>query len=180
MSNVGRPMRDGEWAAAISRITRPGVAAVLVVQCGLDWLRPHRLGLRNTVDEALINARSSSSPSPQITRVLLHNLPAAATEGPEGAAVARSFAEWNHRLAASAALLAAPSPDVQRLIIAGAESGASVPDMVDVLENSQWSEPQRSEQVLRTIASPGATTPLTVYDVNLDGPFSDADPSVHM
>ncbi|QQC89484.1 hypothetical protein [Streptomyces alfalfae] len=175
----GQDDRAQDWATAASRFARPSVEAVLVVQCGLDWLRPHQLALRNAIDEALIEARCSSD-APHITRVLLHNLPACALEGPEGVAMAHSFTEWNHRLAASAALLSGPSPHVQRLIIGGAESGASVPDMVSVLEHGHWSDAELREQVLRIVERPGATTPLTVYDVDLDGPYSDVDPSVHM
>ncbi|GGR78474.1 hypothetical protein GCM10010252_16430 [Streptomyces aureoverticillatus] len=173
-------MNDEEWVGAVSRIGDPGVRAALVVQCGLDWVRPHRLGLRNAVDEALINAQARGGAPPQITRVLLHNLPAAVGDSPEGEAMARSFAEWNHRLAASAALLSVPAPQVERLIIEGSETGASVADMVDVLVDGRWSDAPRTEAVLRIVSSPGVTTPLTSYDVNLDGPFSDADPSVHM
>ncbi|KUF17178.1 hypothetical protein [Streptomyces silvensis] len=173
-------MDDGQWVTAVSRIGDPGVRAALVVQCGLDWVRPHRLGLRNAVDEALIDAQSRADAAPQITRVLLHNLPAAVGDGPEGKAMARSFAEWNHRLAAYAALLSVPPPRVERLIIEGGEAGASLPDMVDVLVDGCWSDAPRTETVLRIVSSPGVTTPLTSYDVNLDGPFSDADPSVHM
>ncbi|WP_447037692.1 hypothetical protein [Streptomyces sp. DSM 118878] len=168
-----------DWAAALSCFARPSVEAIFIVQCGLDWLEPHRLALRNAIDEELIKA-SCSADAPHITRVLLHNLPTGALERPEGTAMARSFAEWNHRLAASAALLSAPSPRVERLIIDGAESGASVPDMVSVLEHGQWSDTELRDRVLRIVESPGATTPLTIYDVDLDGPFSDVDPSVHM
>ncbi|WP_030568846.1 hypothetical protein [Streptomyces aureocirculatus] len=173
-------MDEEQWVTAVSRISDPGVRAALVVQCGLGWVRPHRLDLRNAVDEALINAQSREGAPPQITRVLLHNLPAAVGDGPEGEAMVRSFAEWNHRLAASAALLSVPPPRVERLIIEGSEAGASLPDMVDVLVDGRWSDAPRTEAVLRIVSSPGITTPLTSYDVDLDGPFSDADPSIHM
>ncbi|MCF3122511.1 hypothetical protein IPZ68_22805 [Streptomyces arenae] len=173
-------MNEEEWVEAVRGIGAPGVRAALVVQCDLDWLRPHRLALRNAVDEVLIDAQMRNATPPRIIRVLLHNLPAAATEGPEGAVLAHSFAEWNRRLATSAAMLTTPSPHVQRLIIEGRESSASLPDMVDVLEGGRWRGTPRTEAVLRIVEAPGATTPLTGYDVNLDGPFSDVDPSVHM
>ncbi|MGW7076527.1 hypothetical protein [Streptomyces sp. NPDC054866] len=173
-------MNYEEWGAAIDRIGAADVQAALVVQCSLDWLRPERLPLRNAVDEALIKAQLRGDTSLRITRVLLHNLPAVVSDGPEGPAMAQSFSQWNHRLAASASLLQVPSPHIQRLIIEGSESGASVPDMVDVQEEGRWCDAPRTDQVLRIISRPGATTPLTSYDVNLDGPFSDSDPSVHM
>lgn len=173
-------MNYEEWATAIERIGGADVRTALVVQCGLEWLQPERLPLRNAVDEALINAQLHRGTSLHVTRVLLHNLPAAVSDGPAGQAMARSFGQWNHRLAASAALLQAPSPRIRRLIIEGSQPGASVPDMVDVQEEGRWCNAPRTEQVLRIILRPGATTPLTSYDVNLDGPFSDADPSVHM
>ncbi|MGW5861928.1 hypothetical protein ACWFRJ_07105 [Streptomyces sp. NPDC055239] len=173
-------MNYEEWVAAIDRVGGTGVRAALVVQCGLEWLLPERLPLRNAVDEALINAQLRGGTSLRITRVLLHNLPAAISDGPRGPAMARSFEQWNHRLAASTVLLQAPSPHVERLIIEGSEAGAPVPDMVDVQEEGRWCDAPRTAEVLRIISSPGATTPLTGYDVNLDGPFSDSDPSVHM
>lgn len=169
------------WIDTLTRLREPAVREAVVVQCSLDWLRPHRLGLRNTIDEMLIDAQLRRGAGLRVTRVLLHNLPAAACEGVTGEEMKRSFAQWGHRLSGSANLLSAPPPRMQRLIIDGAGPGAPIPDMVDVLEeHGQWCDPLLTERILRIVGSPGVTTPLTNYDMDLDGPFSDSDPSIHL
>jgi hypothetical protein len=98
-----------------------------------------------------------------------------------------AFDEWNHRLASSLALLRThdrPVPRIHRLILQGDQAGAGVPDMVEIREAGRWSSPQRAAMAHRLFTGSGSgtssTTPMTSYDVDLDGPFGDADPSVHM
>ncbi|WP_371538093.1 hypothetical protein OG210_20375 [Streptomyces sp. NBC_00466] len=173
-------MNTALWQDRASRLLSSGVEAAIVVQCELDWLRPERLGLRNEIDEAVLTAQLRRGSSLRITRVILHNLPASTRAMADADAVAAAFDEWNYRLAATSALLSAPTSQVHRLIIPGDQTSVPVPDMVDLLEDSQWCDPQNADLTLRTVGATGATTPLTSYDVDLQGPFSDGDPSIHM
>lgn len=52
--------------------------------------------------------------------------------------------------------------------------------MVELLRNGDWTERHQAGLALHTVDTDGATTPLTGYDMDLDGPFGDADPSIHM
>ncbi|MEV6791648.1 hypothetical protein AB0M87_06550 [Streptomyces sp. NPDC051320] len=173
-------MNAMHWPTLMARLLRPSVTHAVVVQCGLDWLRPQHAGLRNDIDQALVAAQLRRGSSLRLTRVVLHNLPAATVDAPDADAVMRAFDEWNYRLAATGALLSGPAPRVHRLIIPGDQAAAPLPDMVDLLEDGQWSDPESTALALSTVETTGATTPLTGYDVDLQGPFSDGDPSVHM
>lgn len=173
-------MNAAHWPSLISRLLRPSVVQAVVVQCGLDWLRSQHTSLRNDIDQALVAAQLQRGSSLRLTRVVLHNLPAAAVDAPDADSVMRAFEEWNYRLAATGALLSGPAPRIHRLIIPSDQAAAPLPDMVDLLEDGQWSDPRSTALALRTVETTGATTPLTGYDVDLQGPFSDGDPSVHM
>lgn len=173
-------MNTSLWRHRTARLLNPAVEAAVIVQCDLAWLRPRLLGLRNDIDRVLMAAQLRRGSSLRITRVVLHNLPAAASEAPDSGALLTAFEEWHHRLAAVSALSSGPAPRIHRLIISGDQTVAPVADMVELLENGQWSGPQNADLTLRTIGTTGATTPLTSYDVSLEGPFSDGDPSVHM
>jgi hypothetical protein len=172
---------ESAWRGRLARLDSPDVEAVVLVQCDVGWLRPRMRKFRNDVDEAVMGAQLRRGPSLRITRILLHSLPLSVDgEGPE---LIAAFADWSYRLDASGALLyraGEASPRVHRLIIRGDQPSAGIPDMVEVLENGVWSDPRAAAVALRTIATEGATTPLTGYDVDLAGPFGDADPSVHM
>ncbi|MFI9585081.1 hypothetical protein ACIHCQ_25265 [Streptomyces sp. NPDC052236] len=168
------------WRHRIARLLLPGVGAAVVVQCGVDWLRPQRLDLRNEIDEALITAQLRHGASLHITRVILHNIPASTSAGADADHILRTFDEWHYRLAAASALASGPAPQVHRLIIRGDQAEAPLPDMVELQENGRWSSPQNADLALRTIGITGTTTLLTSYDVDLSGPYSDGDPSVHM
>jgi hypothetical protein len=52
--------------------------------------------------------------------------------------------------------------------------------MVELLKNGDWTDQHRAELALRTVRATGVTTLLTGYDMDLDGPFGDADPSIYM
>ncbi|MGW2256930.1 hypothetical protein ACWCXE_03500 [Streptomyces sp. NPDC001780] len=171
--------REDQWRRRISRLTETSVQAAVVVQCGIDWLRPHRLALRNDTDEALLRAQLRRGGSLRITRLVLHNLPVSVSEDPDFDAVTAAFDEWQYRLAAACSLLSPPAPRVHRLIINGDQPTAPPADRLELLENGRWTDAAQAETILR-LAGTGSTTPLTGYDVGLTGPFSDDDPSVHM
>ncbi|MBT2493863.1 hypothetical protein J7E96_36300 [Streptomyces sp. ISL-96] len=173
-------MNDLLWRHRIAQLLDPSIEAAVIVQCDLDWLRHRLLGLRNDIDRALMAAQLRRGPSLRITRVVLHNLPATASQMSDSGALLAAFDEWHYRLAAANALLSGSAPRVHRLITTSDQSVAPLADMVELLENGQWSGPQNVDLALCTIDATGATTPLTNYDVGLEGPFSDGDPSVHM
>ncbi|MFI6286568.1 hypothetical protein ACIBCM_17750 [Streptomyces sp. NPDC051018] len=173
-------MTPHPWLERLGRLHHPGVQAALIVQCSPDWLRPERLKLRNDIDETLMSAQLMRGGSLTITRVVLHNLPVSVASAWDAHAVQQTFDEWNHRLAGACALLAGPAPRIHRVIIHGDQAGPPVPDMVELQENGHWSGRENADLVLQMLATVGATTPMTGYDVDLDGPFSDGDPSVHM
>jgi hypothetical protein len=69
---------------------------------------------------------------------------------------------------------------VQRLIVSRAGSRVPVPDLIAYRRAGQWTDPEHVEQVLRLLATPGTTSPLTAYHMTWDRTISDADPSVHL
>lgn len=168
------------WQRRITRLLETSVQAAVVVQCGFDWLRPARLPLRNDIDEALLTAQLRRGSTLRVTRLLLHNLPVAVSEEPDFAAVTAAFDEWQFRLAAAGSLISSPAPRIHRLIIHGDRPATPPTDRLELLENGRWTDAARAETVLRLIGTTGSTTPLTGYDIDLAGPFSDGDPSVHM
>ncbi|MET9778516.1 hypothetical protein ABZ023_30430 [Streptomyces sp. NPDC006367] len=169
------------WRERLGALVDDDVTAALVVQCNEVWLRPEFTAFRNEVDRALMAAHLRRGPSLAITRIILHNLPVAPVASTRAAAVGQSFDEWQHRLSAARALLSprAASHQIHRLILRRGET-AAVPDMVELMKDGEWTDDHQAEAALRVVGSAGATTPLTDYDVNLDGPFGDADPSVYM
>lgn len=171
------------WRERLAALHTEEVTAALVVQCDQTWLRPEFTAFRNEVDQALMTAHLRRGPILTITRIVLHNLPIGPDTSVRAAAVDRAFDEWHHRLAATSVLLCSAGPSthrIHRLILRGDEAAASLPDMVELLNDGEWTDNHRAESALRVIDSIRATTPLTGYDVNLDGPFGDADPSVYM
>ncbi|GAA3371908.1 hypothetical protein GCM10020367_24610 [Streptomyces sannanensis] len=173
-------MNPDIWRQRVARLADPAVEAAVIVQCGLDWLRPRRLTLRNEVDSVVMAAQLRRGVSLRITRLVLHNLPAATSREADADAVQKAFDAWHYRLAATGALLSGPAPRIHRLIIRGDQTSAPVPDMVELLEGGRWSDRERASQALHIVGTAAATTPLTSYDVDLAGPFGDGDPSVHM
>ncbi|MFC7305155.1 hypothetical protein ACFQVC_13100 [Streptomyces monticola] len=171
------------WRAKLARLHSPDVVHALVVQCALHWLDPAQYAFRNEIDQALMTAQLHRGDTLTVTRVILHNLPAATDTAPRPPHFEAAFDEWHYRLAASAALLFPtdrPAPRIHRLIIRGDQTEPPIPDMVEFLENGHWTDRQRAGLALHIANTTGNTTPLTSYDVDLDGPFGDADPSVHM
>ncbi|MEU2337536.1 hypothetical protein ABZ608_28795 [Streptomyces sp. NPDC013172] len=165
------------WRARVAALESDAVTAAVIVQCDLAWLRPGLLGLRNEIDQAVMKAQLRRGDGLAVDRVVLHSLPV------ESGAAVGAFEEWQLRMSAAALLLCAdgrPAPRIHRLILSGDQTSAPIPDMVEVLDNGDWTDHQRAGQALDIIHTVGATTPLTGYDMNLDGPFGDADPSVYM
>ncbi|MFE3162771.1 hypothetical protein [Streptomyces sp. NPDC059224] len=165
------------WRERIAALESDAVTAAVIVQCDLAWLRPGLLGVRNDVDQAVMRAQLCRGDRLTVNRVVLHSLPV------ESAAAAGAFEEWQLRMSAAALLLCAdgrPAPRIHRLILGGDQSSAPIPDMVEVLDNGDWTDRQRAGLALDIIHTIGATTPLTGYDMDLDGPFGDADPSIYM
>ncbi|MEU8715066.1 hypothetical protein [Streptomyces sp. NPDC048663] len=165
------------WRERIAALESDAVTAAVIVQCDLIWLRPEFLGMRNEIDHAVMAAQLRRGDGLTVDRVILHSLPV------ESAAAVGAFEEWQLRMSAAALLLCAdgrPAPRIHRLILAGDGSSASIPDMVELLHNGDWTDHPRAGRALDIIRTVGATTPLTGYDMNLDGPFGDADPSVYM
>ncbi|MFC8430767.1 hypothetical protein [Streptomyces sp. NPDC057253] len=172
------------WRERLAGLEAPDVTAVVVVQCHQVWLQPEFTAFRNEVDHVLMAAQLRRGNQLAITRVILHNLPLTPATVSRPPAVDRAFAEWHERLSATGVLLcpadSSAAPRVHRLILRGNQSGADIPDMVELLKNGDWTDPHRAELALRTVTTAGATTPLTGYDMDFDGPFGDADPSIYM
>jgi len=52
-------------------------------------------------------------------------------------------------------------------------------DGIEAQVNQRWEHPHAATAILGLIQT-GATTPLTSYDIERDGPFGDADPSIYL
>jgi hypothetical protein len=169
------------WRDALAALPSRQVTAVLTVQCGLGWLRPAAAALRDEIDEAIATLALSRR-HVQIDRIVLHSLPAIGDVTPHELAVLNTaHADWLYRLAFTGVLLPEPTrPRVHRLIVGGGQRSVEAVDGIDVLTNGTWSDPDAAAAALRIVRRAGATTILTGYDIDLDGPFGDADPSVYL
>lgn len=171
------------WRERLADLEAAEVTAAVVVQCGQVWLQPELTAFRNEVDQALMTAQLRRGDSLSLTRIVLHNLPLTPNTTYRTAALDQAFEEWHHRLSATRVLLCstnAYAPRIHRLILRGDQHSAPIPDMVELLKNGDWTDGHQAGLALHTIDTEGATTPLTGYDMDLDGPFGDADPSVYM
>ena len=168
------PAEPAPWQEALAALADPAVTAVVTVQCDLDWLRPGPAALRDEIDEALAALAMTRRPI-RIDRLVLHNLPAIEHVPPdELAELNGAHADWQYRLAVVGALLPdATRPRVHRLIVGGGQRS------VDAV-NGTWAHPEAAFAALGIVRRTGATTPLTGYDTDLDGPSGDADPSVYL
>lgn len=175
------PLEPRPWREAVAGLRDPAVTAVLTVQCGLDWLRTPAAVLRDEIDEALA-ALALARLDVRIDRLVLHNLRAIADVPPaELAAVNAAHTDWLYRLAAVGAMLpVATRPRVHRLIVGGGQRNLGVVDGIALQVNGTWPDPAAASAALGIVRRIGATTPLTGYDVDMDGPFGDADPSVYL
>ncbi|TDU04177.1 hypothetical protein EDD99_2632 [Streptomyces sp. 846.5] len=168
------------WQRALNRLNTPNARRLLVVQCSLDWLTPALHDLRERTDQALVDACTRNRRL-RVDRLVLHNLPVG---GPVAAGaladLTAAHRAWMYRLTVTKLLL--PDPErlhVHRLIVPGSDARADVQDLLDLEHDGIWGHPAQVQPVLRLLAAGRRTTPLTGYDVDLDGPFGDADPSVY-
>lgn len=169
------------WRETLTSLTDRAVTAVLTVQCALDWLRPTAWQARDEIDEAIMTAARARDDL-VIDRLVLHSVPVLDDVPAEDlAALNAAHADWLYRLDAAGALLPrGRRPRVHRLIIAGSERNLAVVDGITMRRLGAWSHPDDAATALEIIGRSGATTPLTGYDLNLDGPFGDADPSCYL
>ncbi|NJQ01867.1 hypothetical protein [Streptomyces zingiberis] len=184
---MSRPLPPGaeSWPDLLRALPDSPAEAVVLVQCSPGWLRPEATAPRNEIDEAVLMAQLRR-PELRIDRFLLHSLPMAGGQGgvdaPTAARLAEVHQDWLYRISAATALLCPEGraePRVHRIIVQGDQPSVGIPDMVAVREEGAWSLPAAAD-ALALLDRDGATTPLSRYDVNLDGPFGDADPSVHL
>jgi hypothetical protein len=118
----------------------------------------------------------------RVDRIVLHNLPAIGDLPPgELTELNGAHADWLYRLAVTAAMIPAEArPRVHRLLVAGSQHSVEVVDGIELQVSGAWSHPDEAAAALSIVRRPRTTTPLTDYDIDLDGPFGDADPSVYL
>jgi len=174
------PADPAPWLNALAALEGQDVTAVLTVQCGLDWLRPTHLELRDQIDEALVTLAMTRS-GVRIDRIMLHNLPAAGHEQPgELLALNSAHDDWRLRLELTGMLLRPSArPHVHLLIVSGAQRNVGIVDGIELRRSGTWTQPDTADIALGLLRRPGATTPLH-YELAMDGPFGDADPSVYL
>ena len=169
------------WRQSAAGLADPGVTAVLIVQCGLDWLRPELGGLRDEIDGAVMAALLTREDL-VIHRIVLHSRPVREDPEPgELAALIAAHDGWLYHLAVTGALFpAAWRPRVHRLIVGGSQRNVGAMDGIELRVNGTWSHPDTAGTALAILDQAGATTPLTSYDIEIDGPYGDVDPSVYL
>lgn len=167
------------WRQKLDQLTDPAITDVLLVQCDIDWLRPHSRELRDEVDE--IVAQLAAHRGLGIRRIVLHNLPIlVGLPEPDVAALNSAHADWLYRLAACSALIPQDQrSEIQRLIVAHDQPPPAINDCLEVRAGNVWSDPVTADAAF-ALGSRTGVTPLTPYDVDIDGPFGDADPSVYL
>jgi hypothetical protein len=168
------------WHDALLLLPRRGFDRLLIVQCSLDWLRPSHQALREEIDDFVL-ACCTDSADVRVDRVILHNLPTrqGARDG-DLADLNEAHAEWVYRLASTSLLLHRPALRIHRLIVDGGLHQTTVEDLFDLRNDGSWLWPERSRTALELLSGGRRTTPLTGYDVDVDGPFGDTDPSVYI
>lgn len=173
-------INETAWHEALQLLPRSGFDRLLVVQCSLDWLRPSHQALREEIDEFIVTCCVGGT-EVRIDRVVLHNLPT--RQGAQDGDLARltaAHAEWMSRLASTSLLLQYPALRIHRLIVDGDKPQAVIDDLFDLHWHGSWLQPHEARAALNLVSAGRRTTPLTTYDVQLDGPFGDADPSVYI
>lgn len=172
---------DSTWTDALAGLHVRDLTAVLTVQCGIRWLQPGSAVLRDEIDDAITTV-SLTSRDVRIDRIVLHNLPAIAELPPADLAELNgAHADWLYRLAVTAAITPEPRrPRVHRMIVTGSQRSVEVVDGIALQVSGVWSQPDTAAAALSILRRPAGTTPLTDYDIDLDGPFGDADSSVYL
>ena len=168
------------WRTALPRQLRGGVDRILIVQCSLDWLRPGHQALREEIDDFVLHCCKRRTDL-RVDRLVLHNLPTiqGARDG-DLSQLNTAHAEWMYRLASTSVLLQHPLLHIHRLIVDGNQTHVPVDDLIDLHKRGSWLRPKPTRPVLDLLTSGKRTTPLTGYDVDLDGPFGDSDPSIYL
>lgn len=169
------------WREGLAAMADPAVSAVLTIQCAIDWLRPGACELRDEIDAALIAALLARD-GLAVDRIVLHSLPVMPGLAPgEQAALNAAHADWLYRLAAVSALLPqSRRPRVHRLIVGGAQRSVDLIDGFHVYKSGALPTPDPAAAAWQIVRRGGAVTPLTSYDIDMDGPFGDADPSIYL
>jgi hypothetical protein len=117
----------------------------------------------------------------QVDRVILHSVPATRDVPPgELARLNEAHADWTYRLSVVGDLIpAATRPRIHRLIAARVPRSVSSMDGIEAQVDGRWEHPHAATAILSLIQT-DATTPLISYDIQRDGPFGDADPSIYL
>jgi hypothetical protein len=180
VNETGGTVDPEAWRRDLSRLVRDGAERALLVQCDLEWLRPARLALRNEIEDAIFEALDRH-PGLRVDRLILHNLPTlrGAREGDLNRLNAAHQA-WTQRLVVTYALLNRRSHYfIQRRLITGDDQETGREDQFDTLRRRAWRRPERVRPILALMAGKGVT-PMTGdgLELELDGPYGDADPTV--
>jgi hypothetical protein len=170
-----------QWRQKLHALQHSNVSAVLIVQCSVDWLRPPADELRDDVDRAVM-ATVLARDDITVDRLVLHNVPHTDAVPPgELATLNTAHRDWLYRLAATQILLQPHRRlHIHRLIIESGQRSVNLTDMIELRRRRTWRRTRASSAARHALRRPGATTRLTGYDVDLDGPFGDADPSVYL
>ena len=168
------------WRQALTALSGPSVAAVLTVQCAFDWLLPELLQMRNETDDAIVELALSGR-AVQVDRIILHSVPATRDVAPgELARLNEAHTDWVYRLSvAGDCIPAAARPRVHRVIAGRLPRSVSTVDGIEAQVSGRWEHPHAATAILSLIQT-AATTPLISYDIERDGPFGDADPSIYL
>ncbi len=168
------------WRKALKTLSGQPVTSVLAVQCAFDWLLPELTELRNEIDEAITELALSRS-AVQIDRIILHSVPATRDVPPsELAKLNEAHTDWIYRLSVAGDFVpVAARPRVHRLIAGRLPRSVTSVDGIEAQVNGRWEHPHAATAILSLIQT-GATTPLISYDIERDGPFGDADPSIYL
>lgn len=169
------------WRRDLRLAGNPEIDSILVVQCSRSWLNPRLRPLRDEIDRTIMAALFRRQDL-AVNRIVLHSLPLSDHPGPvEFARFNTEHADWLYRLAATSLLLPATAKlRIHRLIVRGDQRTVGLTDSIAGCKDGRWDETPDLAAALEIISSGNATTPLTGYDVDLDGPFGDADPSIYL
>ena len=174
-------MIDAEaWRKTLKALPGLPVTSVLAVQCSLDWLLPGSVAIRDEIDNA-ITELALSGRTVRIDRLILHNVPVTGDVSPgDFSKLNEAHADWIYRLSVVGDLIPeAARARVHRLITDGRPHSVKAVDGIETQIQGRWEHPEAVSAALHFVRA-GATTPLTSYDIDRDGPFGDADPSVYL
>ena len=168
------------WRQALKALPGRPVTALLAVQCALDWLHPEQADLRNETDDAITQLALSGAAA-RIDRIILHSVPATRDVPPgELARLNEAHTDWVYRLSVAGDYIpAATRPRIHRLIAGRLPRSVDFVDGIEAQLKQRWEHPHAATAI-QGLLQTGATTPLISYDIERDGPFGDADPSIYL